>query len=49
MRPWLLLAKLEVDFEEIRVPLFSEGYKIKLLQYSPAGQVPVLLDNDAVV
>jgi glutathione S-transferase len=48
-RAWLALAKLGVDFEEIRVALFVEGYKQRLLQHSPAGKVPVYLDGDIVV
>ena len=49
LRAWLALAKLGVDFEEIRVPLFVDGYKQRLLQYSPAGKVPVYLDGDITV
>jgi glutathione S-transferase len=48
-RAWLALAKLGIDFEEIRVALFVDGYKQRLLQYSPAGKVPVYLDGDIVV
>jgi glutathione S-transferase len=48
-RPWLALKKLGVDFEEIRVALFADGYKQTLLQYSPAGKVPIYLDGDVVV
>ena len=48
-RAWLALAKLGNDFEEIRVALFVEGYKQKLLHYSPAGKVPVYLDGDIAV
>ena len=37
-RAGLALAKLGIDFEEIRVALFVEGYKQRLLQYSPVGK-----------
>lgn len=49
LRAWLILAKLNIQFEEVRVPLFCEGYKEKLLQYSPTGKVPVYLEDDLVV
>lgn len=48
-RPWLALRQLGVDFAEIRVALFTQGYKQALLQYSPAGKVPVYLEDDLVV
>ena len=44
-RAWLVLTKLGIDFEEISIPLFTEGYKDQLLKYSPAGKVPVYLDG----
>lgn len=48
-RPWLALKQLGVDFDELRVALFTEGYKQALLQYSPAGKVPVYREGDIVV
>ncbi len=49
MRPWLLLKHFEVEFEEVSVELFVPGYKERLSQFSPAGKVPVLLDNSTVI
>ena len=49
LRAWLILTKLNIEFEEVRVPLFCQGYKEKLLQYSPTGKVPVYLKDDLVV
>lgn len=49
LRAWLILTKLEIDFEEIRIPLFGEGYREKLLQYSPTAKVPVYLEPDLIV
>jgi glutathione S-transferase len=48
-RAWLMLAKLGIDFEEVSVALFSDGFKERLLHYSPAGQVPVYLDGELVI
>lgn len=48
-RPWLFLKYHDIAFEEIRIPLYREDSKPKLLQYSPAGKVPVLLDGELKV
>lgn len=42
MRAWLALKHTGAAFEEVVVPLFVPDYKQKLLEYSPAGKVPVL-------
>jgi glutathione S-transferase len=49
LRAWLIVAKLGIEFEEVHISLFADGYKNRLLQYSPAGRVPVYLDDDLVV
>lgn len=46
LRPWLFLKYHDIAFEEIRIPLYREDSKPKLLNYSPAGKVPTLLDGD---
>ena len=49
LRAWLILTKVKIEFEEIRIPLFREGYKQQLLNYSPAGLVPVYRNADLVI
>ena len=49
LRAWLILTKLKIEFEEIRIPLFREGYKQQLLNYSPAGLVPVYREADLTI
>ncbi|WP_020484056.1 glutathione S-transferase family protein [Methylomonas sp. MK1] len=49
LRPWLFLKYHDIDFSEIRIPLYREDSKDKLLQYSPTGKVPVLLDGELKV
>ena len=49
LRAWLPLRHLEVPFEEARIPLFEPGYEERILAYSPAGKVPVLIDGDLTV
>jgi glutathione S-transferase len=42
LRPWLVLRKAQLPFEETLIPLYQDGTKAKLLALSPAGTVPVL-------
>ena len=42
MRPWLALKLADVPFEENLVPLLEDGYKEKLLAFTPGGKVPAL-------
>ena len=49
LRAWLMLKHAGVDFDELRIPLYVEGYKEKLFSCSPAGKVPVYRDGDLLV
>jgi glutathione S-transferase len=49
LRPWLLMKQVGIVFEEIRLSLYEDGAKQKLLQYSATGKVPVLMDGDLTV
>jgi len=49
LRAWLLLKESEFDFEEIRIPLDTETSAAEMLNYSPAGRVPVLLLDDEAI
>lgn len=49
LRPWLLLSVTGVEFEEIRIPLFTEHTRAALAEYTEAGKVPVLHDDGVVV
>ena len=49
LRAWLMLKHAGVEFDELRIPLFVEGYKEKLLSCSPAGKVPVYCEGDLLV
>ena len=46
LRPWLVLRKAELPFEEEVIDLDIPGYKDKLLGLTDAGTVPVLKIND---
>ena len=46
LRAWLFMKASKLDFEEIRLPLFTEQWFAEIGKYTPAGRVPVLLDGD---
>jgi glutathione S-transferase len=46
LRPWLAMKLLGLEFEERRVSLYVPGAKERLLSYSPAGKVPILIDGE---
>ncbi|MBV1910327.1 MAG: glutathione S-transferase family protein [Kangiellaceae bacterium] len=41
LRPWLLLKEKGIEFRETKIALYLEESKQELLNYSPAGKVPV--------
>jgi len=45
-RPWIAMKVAGIAFEEKVVPLYEPGSREQILQYSPAGKVPVLADGD---
>ena len=49
MRPWLLLKQLEIPFEEEALSFNDPRFKERVLRYSPAGKVPVLVDGDLAI
>jgi glutathione S-transferase len=49
LRPWLLMKQLGVPFDEILIPLDRPDTKAKILEHSPAGKVPILIDGDVTV
>jgi glutathione S-transferase len=49
LRPWLALKHLGIPFAEIVIPLRRADTKARILEYSPSGKVPVLLDGTTTV
>jgi glutathione S-transferase len=49
LRAWLPLKQCRIAFEEERIALFEPGYKQRILNYSPAGKAPVLIDGSTTV
>lgn len=50
MRPWLALRASNIPFEETFIPLYTgTADKQRILDVSPAGKVPILVDGDVTV
>lgn len=49
LRAWLYLKESQLQFEEIRLSLFTDQWATAISQYTPAGRVPVLLDGDITI
>jgi len=48
-RPWIALRTAAIPFEEVVIPLYEPGSKERILSFSPAGKLPVLIDGDVRV
>lgn len=49
LRPWLLLKQFGIDFEEIRIPLFTEQMPQLMAEHTPCNKVPVIKDGELAV
>jgi glutathione S-transferase len=49
LRPWLALKQAAIPFEERLIPLRQPDTKPRILEYSPSGKVPLLIDGDILV
>jgi glutathione S-transferase len=50
MRPWIALKAAGVAFDEVAIPLYTDDAdKQRILAYSPAGKVPILVDGAVTV
>ena len=45
LRAWLYLRESGIDFELIRIPLFTGDWQERISRYSPTRRVPVLLGH----
>lgn len=49
-RPWVMLKLLDLEFDEILLDFFKNEHKTpEFLKLNPLGQLPVLVDGDAVL
>lgn len=49
LRPWIAMRHAGIDFDEMVIPLYEPGSREKVLNYSPSGKVPCLIDDDVTV
>jgi len=49
LRPWVFLRQKQIEFNEIRVALFTQTSDIELAEYNSDSKVPVLKDGDYVI
>ena len=47
--PWLLLNMFNLEFDEVKIPLFRENTAERLGPYSPSLKVPALIHGDVSV
>ena len=49
LRPWLAAAQVDIPFAETVIPLDQPGTRAAILEHSPSGRVPCLIDGDVTV
>ena len=49
LRPWILLKHFGIPFKEVLIPLYEGDYKKRILELSPAGKVPALVQGKLVI
>jgi len=50
MRPWIAMKAAGIGFDEVVIPLYTDDAdKQKILDYSPAGKVPILIDGGVTI
>jgi glutathione S-transferase len=50
MRPWLALKAAGIAFDEVQIPLYTgKADKQRILEFTPSGKVPALVDSDITV
>lgn len=49
LRAWLMLKRVGVPFDEVRIPLAQADTQQRLAQWSPSGLAPALRDGDLTV
>lgn len=49
LRPWLLMTALDIPFEEAVIPMYFPDSKARMLDVSPTGKMPCLVDGDIKV
>jgi glutathione S-transferase len=48
-RPWIAMRVAAIPFTEKMIPLYEPGSRERIIEISPAGKVPVLLDGHQAI
>jgi glutathione S-transferase len=46
LRPWLLMTALDIPFEETVIPMYFPDSKARMLDVSPTGKMPCLVNGE---
>lgn len=46
LRPWILMTALDIPFAETVIPMYFPDSKARMLDVSPTGKMPCLVDGD---
>jgi glutathione S-transferase len=49
LRPWIAMKVAGIPFAEELIPLYESGSRERVLQVSPAGKVPILIDGNSAI
>ncbi len=49
LRPWVLMQALGIPFEESVIPMYFPDSKARMLDVSPTGKMPCLVDGDVTI
>ena len=49
LRPWMLMTALGIPFEETVIPMYFPDSKARMLDVSPTGKMPCLVDGDVTI
>lgn len=49
LRPWILMQALGIPFEERVIPMYFPDSKAHMLDVSPTGKMPCLVDGDVTI
>lgn len=49
LRPWILMQALGIPFEERVIPMYFPASKARMLDVSPTGKMPCLVDGDVTI
>ena len=49
MRPWIAMKQIGLAFEEVVIPMNQPETRARMLEHSPTGLVPTLIDGDVTI